>query len=203
MELSCDDGHHEISGCVSTGWAAAGVYPVKRKTRERHVTVEEFEEFYAQAVARLTGQLYVMTGDLQEAQDVVQEAFVKAWVRRGRLEREGQPEAWIRTVAWRLAVSRWRFRRRSADAWGLGSGRSPEHVEPPGPDHVALVAALRELPAQQRRTLTLHYLCDLTVEQIAGETGLSTSTVKTHLVRGRAALAHRLQDPRIEEARDV
>ncbi|MEU3715192.1 SigE family RNA polymerase sigma factor [Streptomyces californicus] len=167
------------------------------------MTVEEFEEFYAQAVARLTGQLYVMTGDLQEAQDVVQEAFVKAWVRRGRLEREGQPEAWIRTVAWRLAVSRWRFRRRSADAWGLGSGRSPEHVEPPGPDHVALVAALRELPAQQRRTLTLHYLCDLTVEQIAGETGLATSTIKTHLVRGRAALAHRLQDPRIEEARDV
>ncbi|MFI1191004.1 SigE family RNA polymerase sigma factor [Streptomyces californicus] len=167
------------------------------------MTVEEFEEFYARAVARLTGQLYVMTGDLQEAQDVVQEAFVKAWVRRGRLEREGQPEAWIRTVAWRLAVSRWRFRRRSADAWGLGSGRSPEHVEPPGPDHVALVAALRELPAQQRRTLTLHYLCDLTVEQIAGETGLSTSTIKTHLVRGRTALAHRLQDPRIEEARDV
>ncbi|MFF7874176.1 SigE family RNA polymerase sigma factor [Streptomyces californicus] len=167
------------------------------------MTVEEFEEFYAQAVARLTGQLYVMIGDLQEAQDVVQEAFVKAWVRRGRLEREGQPEAWIRTVAWRLAVSRWRFRRRSADAWGLGSGRSPEHVEPPGPDHVALVAALRELPAQQRRTLTLHYLCDLTVGQIAGETGLSTSTIKTHLVRGRAALAHRLQDPRIEEARDV
>ncbi|MDQ0985998.1 SigE family RNA polymerase sigma factor [Streptomyces sp. V2I9] len=167
------------------------------------MTVEEFEEFYARAVARLTGQLYVMTGDLQEAQDVVQEAFVKAWVRRGRLEREGQPEAWIRTVAWRLAVSRWRFRRRSADAWGRGSAQFPEHVAPPGPDHVALVAALRELPAQQRRTLTLHYLCDLTVEQIAGETGLSTSTIKTHLVRGRAALAHRLQDPRIEEARDV
>ncbi|NEE29080.1 SigE family RNA polymerase sigma factor, partial [Streptomyces sp. SID7982] len=53
------------------------------------------------------------------------------------------------------------------------------------------------------RTLTLHYLCDLTVEQIAGETGLSTSTIKTHLVRGRAALAHRLRDPRIEEAPDV
>lgn len=96
---------------------------MKRKIREQLLTVEEFEEFYARAVARLTGQLYVMTGDLQEAQDVVQEAFVKAWVRRGRLDREGQPEAWIRTVAWRLAVSRWRFRRRSADAWSRGVAR--------------------------------------------------------------------------------
>jgi RNA polymerase sigma-70 factor (ECF subfamily) len=166
------------------------------------VTVEEFEEFYAQAVTRLTGQLYVMLGDLHEAQDVVQEAFVKGWSRRRQLDRGGQPEAWIRTVAWRLAVSRWRFRRRTDAAWHRG-GVSPPHVEGPGPDQVVLVDALRELPPQQRRTLTLHYLCDLTVEQIAGETGLSTSTVKTHLVRGRTALAQRLQDPRIEEVSDV
>ncbi|GHF18202.1 RNA polymerase sigma24 factor [Streptomyces morookaense] len=162
------------------------------------LTVEEFEEFYAHTVARLTGQLYVMLGDLHEAQDVVQEAFVRGWSRRRQLDRAGQPEAWIRTVAWRLAVSRWRFRRRSAEAWRR-SGAPPD-VEGPGPEQVALVEALRALPPQQRRTLTLHYLCDLTVDQITGETGLSASTVKTHLVRGRAALAHRLQDPRREEA---
>ncbi len=165
------------------------------------MTVEEFEEFYARTVARLTGQLYVMLGDLHEAQDVVQEAFVRGWSRRRQLDRDGQPEAWVRTVAWRLAVSRWRFRRRTADAWERGG--EPPPVEAPGPDQVVLVDALRELPAQQRRTLTLHYLCDLTVEQIAGETGLSPSTIKTHLVRGRAALAHRLQDLRIQEAPDV
>ncbi|WP_066929509.1 SigE family RNA polymerase sigma factor [Streptomyces sp. NBRC 110611] len=162
------------------------------------MTVEEFEEFYAQTVARLTGQLYVMVGDLHEAQDVVQEAFVRGWSRRRQLDRDGRPEAWIRTVAWRLAVSRWRFRRRSADAWKRSG--APPHVEGPGPEQVALVEALRELPAQQRRIMSLHYLCDLTVEQIAGETGLSASTVKTHLSRGRAALALRLHDPRIEEA---
>ncbi|MER5968231.1 SigE family RNA polymerase sigma factor [Streptomyces sp. NPDC002055] len=162
------------------------------------MTVEEFEEFYALTVARLTGQLYVMLGDLHEAQDVVQEAFVKGWSRRRQLDRDGRPEAWIRTVAWRLAVSRWRFRRRTAEAWH--SSGAPPHVEGPGPESVALVEALRLLPAQQRRTMTLHYVCDLTVEQIAGETGLSASTVKTHLARGRAALSHRLQDPRLEEA---
>lgn len=162
------------------------------------MTVEEFEEFYAQTVARLTGQLYVMLGDQHEAQDVVQEAFARGWSRRRQLDRNGQPEAWIRTVAWRLAVSRWRVRRRAADAWQRSG--APPHVDGPGPESVALVEALRQLPANQRRTMTLHYVCDLTVEQIAVETGLSASTVKTHLVRGRTALSLRLQDPRIEEA---
>ncbi|MFD7666104.1 SigE family RNA polymerase sigma factor [Streptomyces sp. NPDC059788] len=165
------------------------------------MTVEEFEEFYAQTVARLTGQLYVMLGDLHEAQDVVQEAFVRGWNRRRQLDRSGQPEAWIRTVAWRLGVSRWRHLRRSADAWQRRG--APPHVEGPEPAQVVLVEALRDLPAQQRRTLTLHYLCDLSVEQITGETGLSSSTVKTHLSRGRKALADRLHDPRIEEAPGV
>ncbi|MDI2126724.1 SigE family RNA polymerase sigma factor [Yinghuangia seranimata] len=162
------------------------------------MTVEEFEEFYAQAAARLTGQLFVMLGDHQEAQDVVQEAFVRGWGRRGQLDREGAPEAWIRTVAWRLAVSRWRRRRRSEEAWRRRG--APPHAAGPGPETVALVAALRGLPAQQRRTVALHYVCDLTVEQIAAETGLAASTVKTHLVRGRAALSQLMYDPRDEEA---
>ncbi|TXS73869.1 sigma-70 family RNA polymerase sigma factor [Streptomyces sp. sk2.1] len=126
-----------------------------------------------------------------------QEAFVKGWSRRRQLDRDGQPEAWIRTVAWRLAVSRWRGRRRAADAWRRSG--VPPHAEAPGTESVALVEALRGLPPKQRRTLALHYVCDLTVEQIAAETGLSASTVKTHLARGRATLSHRLQDPRTEE----
>lgn len=165
---------------------------MKRETRELPLTVEEFEAFYVQSVGRLTGQLYVMLGDLQEAEDVVQEAFIKGWNRRRQLDGDSGPEAWIRTVAWRLAVSRWRFRRRTADAWSRRA--APSHAAGPGPEHVVLVDALRTLPAQQRRTVTLHYLCDLTVEQIAGETGLSASTVKTHLGRGRTALADRLKD---------
>ncbi len=165
------------------------------------LTVEEFEEFYAHTAARLVGQLYVMLGDRHEAQDVVQEAFVRGWSKLRALDRDGEPEAWIRTVAWRGAVSRWRVSRRSADAWERRG--SPGADPGPGPEQVALVTALRELPPRQRRTVTLHYVCDLTVAQIAAETGLSTGTVKTHLARGRAALSHLLQDPRSEEASGV
>ncbi|NDZ98430.1 SigE family RNA polymerase sigma factor, partial [Streptomyces sp. SID10116] len=80
------------------------------------MTDEEFEAFYAHSVRPLVGQVYLMTGDLHEAQDVVQEAFVRAWARRARLERDAGPEAWVRTVARRLAVSRWRRRGRAAEA---------------------------------------------------------------------------------------
>lgn len=162
------------------------------------MTVEEFEEFYAHAVKRLTGQLYVMLGDLHEAQDVVQEAFVRGWSHRARLALDGAPEAWIRTVAWRLAVSRWRRSRRSDEAWQRHG--PPQPGQGPDPGSVALVTGLWQLSPKQRRTVTLHYVCDLSVEQIAQETGLSTGTVKTHLARGRAALSRHLDDPYAKEA---
>lgn len=76
------------------------------------MTEDEFDAFYAAAFPRLTGQLFAFTGDLGEAQDVVQEAFVRAWDRRHKLQADGAPEAWVRTVAMRLAVSRWRRARR-------------------------------------------------------------------------------------------
>src|SRR5580700_4661497 len=71
------------------------------------VSPEEFTDFYAASFRRLVGQLYAMTGDNAEAQDAVQEAFVRAWAHRGRLESAGSPDAWVRATAWRIAVSRW------------------------------------------------------------------------------------------------
>lgn len=53
------------------------------------MTQEEFDALYAATATRLVGQLYAMTGDLTEAQDVVQEAFVRAWQRRRELSMVG------------------------------------------------------------------------------------------------------------------
>jgi RNA polymerase sigma-70 factor (ECF subfamily) len=151
------------------------------------MTEEEFDAFYATAFPRLTGQLYAFTGDHGEAQDVVQEAFVRAWDRRREFLADGAPEAWIRTVAMRLAVSRWRRARRWLEL--VRRTPPPEHTPGPGPERTALVAALRTLPEAQRRALVLHHLCDLSVEQVASETGAPVGTVKARLSRGRAALA--------------
>ncbi|KAB2340821.1 SigE family RNA polymerase sigma factor [Actinomadura rudentiformis] len=157
------------------------------------MTVEEFEEFYAHAVRSLIGQLFLVAGDLREAEDVVQEAFVRAWGARRKLDREGSPEAWVRLTATRLAISRWRRRTRSAEAW-LRVGSAAAAAAEPGPDAVAVARALRSLPARQRLAVVLFYVCDLPVEQVAAEAGMSAGTVKTHLSRGRRALAPLLDD---------
>jgi RNA polymerase sigma-70 factor, ECF subfamily len=57
---------------------------------------EEFNGFYAASFPRLVGQLYAMTGDRAEAQDAVQEAFVRAWVHRGQIGAGRGGEAWVR-----------------------------------------------------------------------------------------------------------
>jgi RNA polymerase sigma-70 factor, ECF subfamily len=148
----------------------------------------EFDDFYAASFARVAGQVYAMVGDRDEAQECVQEAFVRAWQHRRTLSRAEHPEAWVRTVAYRLAVSRWRRTtrgRRPPDR----AVSTPLTAPAPSEAHVAVVAALRQLPEAQRRTLVLHHLADLSVHDVARETGVPEGTVKARLSRGRAALA--------------
>jgi RNA polymerase sigma-70 factor, ECF subfamily len=153
---------------------------------------EEFTDFYSASFRRLVGQLYAMTGDAAEAQDSVQEAFVRAWSHRRKLDASGSPEAWVRSTAWRIAVSRWH--RAQAGSRLLRAQPPPALAEGPTPDRVALVEALRRLPAEQRRAIVLYHLCDQSVAQIAAETGVPEGTVKARLARGRTALAPHLSD---------
>jgi RNA polymerase sigma-70 factor (ECF subfamily) len=67
---------------------------------------------------------------------------------------------------------------------------------------VVLVEALRLIPEAQRRAVVLHHLCDLSVEQVAAETGCPVGTVKVHLSRGRAALARLLADTDLDPRAD-
>lgn len=148
----------------------------------------EFDEFYTSSFARINAQLYAMIGDRDEAQDCVQEAFVRAWSHRGKLSRAEHPEAWVRTTAYRLAVSRWRRTRlakRPSDRALSPALRSEATDE----TRVALMAALAQLPLNQRQALVLHHLCDLPVHAVAQEVGVPEGTVKARLSRGRTALA--------------
>ncbi|SCG80737.1 RNA polymerase sigma-70 factor, ECF subfamily [Micromonospora echinaurantiaca] len=157
-----------------------------------------FDDFYHAHFRGLVVQLRAYTGDPGQAQDLVQEAFCRAFARWDRLAGYDDPLAWIRRVAWNLAHSRWR-RLRTAQAF-LHRQREV-HVAGPNPDRVALDAALALLPPRQRRAVVLHYLADLSVAEIAAQERVAEGTVKSWLHRGRAALAASLRDT--EEAPDV
>ena len=75
-----------------------------------------FEEFYTGSVGRLLGHLFLVTGDLHEAEEVVQEAFARASVRWSWLRHYNAPEGWVRRVAMNLAADRARKLRRQAKA---------------------------------------------------------------------------------------
>ena len=70
---------------------------------------------------------------------------------------------------------------------------TPSDVPGISEDHVAVIAALRGLPNQQRETVALFYLGDLSVQEIADTLGVADGTVKSRLNRGRTALAELLQ----------
>ncbi|HWH27735.1 MAG TPA: SigE family RNA polymerase sigma factor [Mycobacteriales bacterium] len=153
---------------------------------------DDFDALYRVGAPRLVRQLLPLVRDRQEAADVVQEAFARAYARWSTVSGYDAPEAWVRSVAVRLAVSRWRRHRNSLVAWRRHG--APDDLPGASPDAVALVAALRRLPEVQRVAVVLHHLVDLSVEQVAAETGVPTGTVKTRLARGRAALALLLRE---------
>jgi RNA polymerase sigma-70 factor (ECF subfamily) len=144
-------------------------------------------EIYAGCFRRLVVQLYAVTGDLNEAQEAVQEAFIRACVSPQRFAGLDNHEAWLRRVA--LNIVRSRYRRRRTYAKVLRRVGPPPVVAETTPDHVALMEAMRQLPRGQREALALHYLVDLPIEEVADTLGVSVGTVKSRLSRGRRALA--------------
>lgn len=147
----------------------------------------EFDDFYAQTSRKLVGQVYALTGNLSDAEDALQEAYIRAWQQWSKIREYQSPEGWVRSVACRLSTNAWWKAKNRLSA----HRRAEAHREVPelGPDLLALVSALKQLPEKQRQVLVLHYVADLTVEQIAEEAGTTPGTVKSRLSRGRAALA--------------
>ena len=152
----------------------------------------DFAEFYSATWPRTLAVVYALSGDRGTAEEVAQEAYVKAWSHWGRVARYDRPDAWVRQVATRLAVSRWR-RTKVASAW-FARNREEQVVGPPDETTVALVRALQQLPEPQRRAIVLHHLADLPVDEVARIEHCPSGTVKARLSRGRAALAVLLSD---------
>ena len=161
----------------------------------------DFDAFYSATVRRVVLYLYAACGDRSDAQDLAQEAFARAWQHWPKVSGYDDPEAWVRTVGWRLMANRWRGLKRWL-AVQARLGPPDEVTGSPSPDRVAVVDALQRLPKAQRRVIALYYLLDMPVNDIAAGIGVPAGTVKAQLSRGRTALAGLLGDHE-QEINDV
>jgi len=160
----------------------------------------EFEELYTSTFGRLVGQLFLVTGDLHEAEEVVQEAFTRAAGRWHRLREYDLPELWVRRVAINLATDRRRRVRRRLAVLAQLDAEAAAVVPPISVDGLAVAAALATLPRRQRQVVVLHYLLDVPVGEVARQLSMPVGTVKSRLARARSALAEQL-DVEIERPR--
>lgn len=154
---------------------------------------EQLDALFRECHGRLVVTAYALTSDLAEAQDVVSETFVRAVAHRKTLLAAESPEAWLRTVARNVARRRWRRASQLRSLMRRSAASIPDAPEL-SPDRVALLAVIRQLPAGQREAIALHYIADLPIADIAQTQGVTVSTVKSRLFRGRTKLAELLGD---------
>jgi RNA polymerase sigma-70 factor (ECF subfamily) len=103
-----------------------------------------FDECYRATSRRLLSYTYALTGDWAQAQDLVQEAYMRAWRQWGRISEYEDVEAWLRLVVSRLATDAWRRLGRWRRAMRL-LGTSDD-AQPPSESAVLVARALRDLP---------------------------------------------------------
>jgi RNA polymerase sigma-70 factor (sigma-E family) len=146
----------------------------------------EFNEFYRSDRDACLRAVVASVGDRQLAEDLVAEAFTRAWMSWQKVSRHPAPCAWIVRTALNVRVSWWRRRRREV---ALDSAHEVEDttagdrgVDP------TLLAVLRQLPRRQREVIVFRVFLDLDTKATAEALGIAPGTVTAHLSRAVATL---------------
>jgi RNA polymerase sigma-70 factor (ECF subfamily) len=150
-----------------------------------------FEAFFRREYPAMVALAAAVSRSPHTAEDLAQEAMVRArkhWERIGAFDKPG---AWVRRVTINLALNSRRGLAREAKT-RLAWWERHEPAEQPQALDPALLDALRALSPRQRAAVALHYLEDRSTPEIADLLGCSESTARVHLHRGRHALAHHL-----------
>jgi len=143
----------------------------------------DFTEYVAARGRALWRAAWLLTGDAQLAEDLVQTALTKAWPHYDRVSSNGSFEAYVRRAMVTTYTS-WRGRRWRGE---IPAGFLPEGAAPDDGCDLDLVRALAGLSPRQRAVVVLRYFEDLTETETAAALGCSLGTVKAHHSR---AIAH-------------
>src|SRR4051794_3718971 len=146
----------------------------------------ERESAYVEFVAARQGHFrrvaYALCGDWTQAEDLVQVALVKLYVAWPRVCRDGREEAYVRQILVRANIDEHRRPWHREKPVDLVPDR-PVESDPTALGDGSLVAALRELPVMQRKTVVLRHWLGLSVAETAVELGIAEGTVKSHSSR--------------------
>jgi RNA polymerase sigma-70 factor (sigma-E family) len=150
----------------------------------------DFAEFYREAKDECLFTVVVSVGDRDTAQDLVDEAFARAWASWRTVSRHPAPAAWVVRTALNTGISRWRRRRREVPVPDLAlvadrpaaGGAAGSSVDS------RIMAALLRLPARQRQVVALRLFLDLDTAGTAQVLGIAPGAVQAHLGRAMAAL---------------
>jgi RNA polymerase sigma-70 factor, ECF subfamily len=150
-----------------------------------------FDAFYTSEYSSLVALAHVLTGSSGHAEDVAQEAMLAAYRRWDEVGEMDFPAAWVRRVCANIATSV--VRRKIVEARALLTLRRRSHdVRVLDDSAFVFWGEVRRLPRRQAQCLALFYVYGCSVKETANALGCSEGTVKSHLARGRTALAPRL-----------
>jgi RNA polymerase sigma factor (sigma-70 family) len=162
----------------------------------------DFAEFYRGSKDECLFTVLLSVGDQDTAQDLVAEAFARAWASWRTVSRHPAPTAWVVRTALNANISRWRRRRREVSVPNPGAvtelpvvgGAADSSVDP------RIMAALMRLPVRQRQVVALRLFLDLDTGRTGEVLGIAPGTVQSHLGRAIAALRADLIPERQEES---
>ena len=165
-------------------------------------------ERYKDAVQNLA---YRMLSNITEAEDVTQEAFVRAYTQLATYKPAHKFSTWLLSIASHLAIDQLRRRRFLAlpleDVpfleWIVDAGTSPEQSALAGEQQDEIQLYLRRLPSKYRAVVVLRYWYDFSYEEIASTLNLTPALVKARLHRARELLARYMKQNTSNEEEQI
>lgn len=157
----------------------------------------EFEDRLRESSSLAVRVAYSVVRQRQDAEEVAQEAFAKAYSRFSQLRDRNSFRAWLVRTTWRLAIDRWRSdrRRTTREQSALPGAPDPtaEGVASENQRADRLWRAIDELPDKLREAIVLSAIQGYDVHEVALLLGVPDGTVKSRLFLARKGLAQRLQ----------
>jgi RNA polymerase sigma-70 factor (ECF subfamily) len=149
---------------------------------------EDFEVFVTKHENRLYRTALAITRNISDAEDVVQEVFLRVYEKAPEFESEEHAKAWLIRVAINLCNSRLRspWRKRTEPLLDSYPATEPEQHE--------LLEQILALPPKYRTVIHLFYYEGYSIKDISGLTGQKESTVRSHLTRARQKLKSVLEE---------